>query len=80
VSHGRPPEALRGHKRIKNKIFFPAGQNDAAENAVCRNFRLVTGHIQLRRNIQFGAEVTGHTQRRIEYRSTVPAKRANDQN
>ena len=71
ASHGRPPEALKGHKMIKNKCFFPAGPKHTAENAVCRNFWLVTSHNQLRRKVQFGAEVTGHTQRRIEYRSTV---------
>jgi hypothetical protein len=31
----------------------------------------VTGRNQVRRKIQFGAEVTGHTQRRIEYHSIV---------
>jgi hypothetical protein len=67
LSAGDPERSQKN----KNKNFFPAGQNHPAENAVCRNFRLVTGHVQLRRKVQFGAEVTGHTQRRIEYRSTV---------
>ena len=47
------------------------GQKHSAENAVRRNFWLVTSHNKLRRKVQFGAEVTGHTQRRIEYHSTV---------
>jgi hypothetical protein len=47
------------------------GQNYPAENAACRNFWLVTGHVQLHWKVQFGTEVTGHTQCQIEYHSAV---------
>jgi hypothetical protein len=74
LGHGTTWLSARGPERSqksKNKNFFPAGQNYHTENAVCQNFWLVTGHVQLRQKVQFGAEVTGHTQRRIEYHSTV---------
>jgi hypothetical protein len=36
--HRRP----EGHKMTNNKYFLPMGQKHTAENAVCRNFWLVT--------------------------------------
>jgi hypothetical protein len=52
-------------------LIRPLGPSGASKRTPPKFRGGVTGHGLLRRKVHFGAEVTGHTQRRIDYLTTV---------